>query len=110
MKEYSDNWTKEEFTAFVMLHLANADLKISNSELFMIFDNVTEDEFKKIELVWSKSNDFECLQLIMEQRKKHFPEADGKEQLIEEITKLANADDQFSIYEENLIRALRKLL
>lgn len=110
MKEYTDNWSKEEFKAFVMLHIAKADLTISNSELFVILENVNEEEFRKIETIWSKLNDFKCLELITEQRLKHFPGEDGKEQLINEITKLANADGHFSIYEQNLVRGLKKLL
>ena len=110
MKEISDNWSKEEFKGFLLYHIANADLKINNSELFIILNDLNEVEFRKIEMVWSKSNDFECLQLISQQRNKHFPGDDGKELLLAEVIKLANADEKFSIYEQNVIMSLKKIL
>lgn len=110
MIEITDNWTKNEFNAFVMLHIANADLKISKQELLVILKNISEDEFNKIEMVWSKLNDFECLKLIKEQSTKHYPENEGRDQLIKEVTELAKADDKFSVYEQNLIRSLKKIL
>jgi uncharacterized tellurite resistance protein B-like protein len=110
INKITDNWTKKEFTAFVMLHIANADLILSSSELFVILEDVNEDEFGRIEMVWSKLNDFKRLQLIEEQRTKHYPGDEGKNQLIAEITKIATADDNFNIYEQNMIRMLKKIL
>lgn len=110
MKQITDNLTKEEFIAFLMLHIANADLKVSNDELFLILNQVDEESYRKIEMVHSKLSDSECIRLIQNQKEKHFPGADGREFLIGELTKLALADDKFSVYEQNLIRSLKRLI
>lgn len=110
MKQITDNWTKEEFKAFLMLHLAMADLKVSNDELFMILNQVDENSFRRIEMVHAKLSDSECIRLIQTQKEKHFPGSEGKDFLIAEITNLALSDDKFSIYEQNMIRSLKRLI
>jgi uncharacterized tellurite resistance protein B-like protein len=110
MKQIADNWTKEEFKAFLMLHVAKADLKVSTDELFLILDQVDEEAYRKIVMVHSKLSDSECLRLIQAQKEKHFPGGEGKEFLIGELTTLALADSKFSVYEQNLIRSLKKFI
>ena len=110
MKEYTDNWTKEEFKAFLMLYIANADLKVSNDEVFAILDTVDEEAYSKLVMIHSKCNDYECITIIKENRDKHFPGEEGKEILLNELTKIAHADDKFSVYEENMIRSLKRLI
>ena len=110
MKEITDIWTEEEFKAFLLLYIAKADLKVSNQEIFMILDLVDEDSFKRIEMIHSRQSDIECITLIKEQKEKHFPGEQGKDHLISEVTKLALSDDKFSVYEQNLIRSLKRLI
>lgn len=110
MKELTDNWTKEEFEAFLLLHIAFADLKVSFEEYNLIRDLVDENTFLQIDMVRNKMSDFECIQLIQNQKEKHFPGPEGKDFLIAEITKLALADEKFSVYEKNVIRSLKRLI
>lgn len=110
MKDKIDNWNKEEFKAFILLHIAHADLKISKKEVFMILDEIDEDSFKQIEMVWSGCNDFECIQIIRDLKSKYYPGDEGKDQLIDEMTKLAKADNKFSVSEQNFIRSIRRLI
>ena len=110
MKEDIANWNKEEFKAFLLLHIANADLEISSNELFLIMDDISEENFKQVDAVWSDCNDFECIQIIKELKNKHYPGKEGKDHLIEEMTKLAHADKKFSASEQNFIRSLKRLI
>ena len=110
MKEITDNWTKEEFNAYLLLCIAKADLKVSNEEIFVILDLVDEDSFKRIEMIHSRQSNIESIKLVQEQKEKHFPGEEGKDHLIAEVTSLALADDKFSVYEQNLIRSLKRLI
>jgi len=110
MKQITDSWTKEEFKAFLMLYVAKADLQVSSDELFLILQDISEEAFRRIEMIHAKCNDMQCIGLIREQKEKHFPGSEGKDYLINEITKLALADDKFNVYEKNMIRSIKRLL
>jgi uncharacterized tellurite resistance protein B-like protein len=110
MKDVINNWSKDDFKTFLLIHIANADLKISRKELQMIMSEIREEDFKRIEMVWSECNDFDCINIIRDLKNKHYPGEEGKEQLIDEMTKLAYADKQFSIYEQNFIRTIKRFL
>lgn len=110
MKENIENWNKEEFKAFLLLHFANTDLKLSSKELYMIMDDISEEDFRNIDLVWSESNDFECIQIIKQLISKHYPGDEGKDHLIKEMTKLAHADKEFSVNEQNFIRSIKRII
>ena len=110
MRDNIEHWNKEAFKAFLLLHIANADLKISNKELFMIMNDIDENDFRRIEMLWSECNDFECIQIIAQLREKHYPGEEGKSILIEEMTKLAHADKKFSSSEQHFIRSIKRLI
>ena len=103
-------WNKKEFLAFLMLHIANADLELSREELMVIDSLVDEKQFFQIQQVWNKCNDIECINIIRTLRNKLFPGDKGKELLISEMTNLAKSDQQFNLSEEIMILSLKKLL
>jgi hypothetical protein len=110
MREKYENWEKDDFKAFLMIHLANADLDVSQDELIAIMDNIDEITYKKVKRLWDSCNDYECLQIISKMRQKHFPGEAGKEELINSMVAFAQLDEMVSTNERVLIAALRKLL
>ena len=110
LNEITTSWNKEEFMAFLMLHIGNADLKVSREELIVIGKIVNEEQFSQIQWVWSKCNDFECINIIRDMRNKFFPGEEGKENLLKEMIALAVSDEDFSSSEDMMIRSLKKLL
>ena len=110
MNEQYANWNKDYFIAFLMIHLANADLKVSQEEMIMIMDSVSEDTYRKVKKVWDNCNDFTCLQIIRNLREKFFPGQEGKEELINGMIDFVKADDEVSTNEKILIAAMNKLL
>ena len=110
MSEFYDTWDKEDFKAFIMIHLANADLSVSQDEMYMIMENVSSDRYKKIKLAWDKSNDYTCLKIIKSLKDKFYPGEEGKEELIESMLRFARVDKIISMNEKILISAMNKLL
>ena len=110
LNDITAGWSKDEFVAFLMLHIGNADLKLSREELIVIDGIVSEEQFAQINWVWSQCNDFECINIIRSMRNKFYPEEEGKEKLLEEMKVLAMSDDNFSTNEEIMIRSLNKIL
>ena len=110
LNETTGNWSKDEFLAFLMLHIGNADLNLSSEELIVIAKIVNEEQFAQIQWVWSKCNDIECINIIKSLRRKLFAGDEGKEKLLEEMKALAMSDANFSTNEEIMIRSLKKLI
>ncbi len=110
MSKLYDTWDKEEFKAFLMIHLANADLKVSQDELVMIMENVNEETYRKVKMVWDSCNDYECIQVIQKLKEKHFAGEEGKEQLINGMMEFAKADEIVSTNEKIMIAAMNKIL
>ncbi len=110
INEITSGWSKKEFLAFLLLHIANADLELSQEELMAIEKLVNEKKFKTIQMIWSKCNDIECINIIKELSNKYFPGDEGKEILIDEMTNLAKLDNELNISEEIMILSLKKLL
>ena len=110
INEITADWQKEDFLAFLVLHIGNADLNLSTEELLVIDKIVTKERFTKINWIWSKSNDFQCITIIRAMQKKFFPGEEGKKELVNEMKTIALSDQKFSNNEEIMIRALRKLL
>jgi hypothetical protein len=109
-QEIIDQWKRNEFLAFLLIHIGNADLNFSREELMALDQLVDEQQFKQVEWVWSECNDFECLQVIRSLRDKLFPGDEGKAQLMELMRQQALLDHKLSTNEEIIIRSLRKLL
>ena len=110
MNQIFDTWDKDDFKAFLMIHLAHADLEVSQDELILIMKNVSTEKYRKVKKVWDNSNDYECLQMIKKLRERYFPGKEGKEELINGMIEFANADERFSTNEKILIGAMNKLL
>lgn len=103
-------WDTEEFKAFLMIHLANVDFKISAEELELIIGQVGEERYRRVNKTWEQYNDFECLSIIQNLKEKFYPGETGKSQLIEEMISLAQADEKMDLNEKMLIHTLKRLL
>jgi uncharacterized tellurite resistance protein B-like protein len=110
LNEITSAWGKNEFLAFLLFHIANADLELREEEMMFIENLLDEKQFKTIRKIWSKCNDFECLNVIRELRNKFYEGEEGKETLLVEMKALAGSDDTLSPIEAAMIMSLKKLL
>ena len=110
INEITADWQREDFLGFLVLHIGSADLNLSTEELLFIDKLLSKERFQKIQWIWSKCNDFQCITIIRAMQKKFFPGEEGKTELIDAMKKIALSDQKFSTNEEIMIRALRKLL
>ena len=101
---------KSEFLAFVFLYAASADLVLSKSELDLIADKVGLESLKRAKTHFDQYSDYERIEFILAHRDLYFKDEESKENLLSELKMVFLADNVFSIEEQNLFRALNRLL
>ena len=103
-------WNFEEFSAFLMLYAASADLKVTTDEKDAIMEKVNEDTFQKIWKEYNSMSDINKINTILSYKGLYFPTADRTNELLDLMKKEFMADGEFSLLEKNLMRILKKLL
>lgn len=104
------NWTREKYHAFFLVYAAHADLQVNEEEKLFIYHKVGEKNYRFAEDIYKEHSDYENLQLIIEGRKYFYPGEDDKQRLESEMKTLFAANHNYDTLEENLLRALNKVL
>jgi len=103
-------WNFKEFSAFLMLHAAHADLKLTTDEKDAILEKVNESAFDKINEEYKSINDQERIDLILSYKGLYFPTAARTHELLDLMKKEFLADGDFSQMEKNLMMILKRLM
>ncbi|KAA3600891.1 MAG: hypothetical protein DWQ06_08700 [Calditrichaeota bacterium] len=100
----------KDFKAFLFLYAARADFNVSEEENDILVEIVSEKRLKELKKLSDSMSDYEVIQLIMELKDKYLMTDATKDRLLEEIMDLFKSDDDFSINERNIFRALKRIL
>jgi uncharacterized tellurite resistance protein B-like protein len=103
-------WTHDEFMAYLLFYAANADMECTDEERKMILDTIPEGHLPEVESEYNRLSDFERLKVIQLYKTNHYPSSQQKEELIEAVKKLCNADGEYDIMERNMVMMLGRLL
>lgn len=106
----SDELDYKDFKAFLFLYAARADFKVTEEEADILIDIVPEKRLRELKKLSDSMSDYEVIQLIMNLKEKFLITDATKDRLLEEIMDLFKADDNFSINERNIFRALKRIL
>lgn len=106
----TDHWDKQDYLAFILLYLAEADGQLEDKELQYIADHLGKEHLDHIRQPASECNDFQCLEVMRELRPRFYPGHDGLESLKSEMTELCKAGNQFSQFEHEVIEMITKQL
>lgn len=110
MKDFSTDWTKTEFKAYVLSYAANANYFESEEEKEYILDLVSDDVYKKIHKELASDNDYQSIQKILYNIEKYNYTKEDLHVLMEDIQKLFMADGKIDLLESNMFLALKKFL
>ncbi len=105
----SSNWSKQELVAYILLYIANIDLKESNSERDFIMSKVDRATFQNIHDEFDADNDYQSITKIVEAVKLHNLHTNSDE-LFADIKLMAFADGDFNQIEQSVYNYLKKLL
>ncbi len=110
MEEFSTDWTREEFKAYLLMHAAEADYVRTEEERAVIRTLVTNESYSKIHRELQNDNDYQRIQKILFNLEKfHYSKNDLKV-LVKDIKRLFYADgDNMDLLEENMLFSLKQL-
>lgn len=105
-----NNWTYQEFKAFVLLYAAYADLKLEESEIQLIIEKVGDETYNRISGNIQEMNDYEKLQTILSFKERFFPNQEKKEAILKDIQEIVMADNKLQHIEQGLLYCLKRLM
>jgi len=110
MENHNTTWSKKEFKTYLMLLCANADFIESEDEKDIIKSKVNPDILKHIHKEFDADNDYQRLQKIINTSKRFGYSKDKADELLSKLKNLFFKDHNMGILEENMFRALKRLL
>ena len=101
---------KEEFKTLVMLYAANIDGNIQSEEVKVMLEKSGFDTVDKMENLFAKMSDAEVLDCIRENKAAFAATEEDRLDLIHDCCAIIEADDDCTMMEEMMVRAMRRLL
>lgn len=103
-------WNYEEFKAYLLLEASHGDLVFSPVEQAIIQKELSKETFSNIYEEFSNDTDYERIGKISEAAKFYCDTAEKKQELIESVQEIFEADGVFDQMEKNLLMFLKKLV
>jgi len=103
-------WSYNEFLAFLLIYIANVDMDFAEEEMTMIRKNVGEKTYEKMFTEFDSMSDFKAYESILSYKGAYYPTAEQKEELIEKMRDLFDADADFNIMEKELLHFLERMM
>jgi hypothetical protein len=105
-----NNWSKQELVAYILLYIANIDLKESNSERDFIMSRIDRELFDNIYKEFNNDNDYQSINKITTGVKFHNYDNHNLEELFAEMKLMAFADGDYDQMEQSVYNYLKKIL
>lgn len=102
--------TKEEFLLLVMLYAANIDGRIQPEEWQSIREKYNTDTIKRVRHQFEKMKDAEILECIEQNKHRLLTSDADRQQLLEELHRIVDADDKSAPVEVYLLNVVEQLL
>ena len=102
--------TKEEFKTLVMLYIANVDGIIQPDEVSVMLEKSGFDTVDKMEDLFAKMSDAEVLDCIRENKAFYADNDASRLDLSHDLCEIIEADEQCTMMEQQMVRAMGRLL
>lgn len=106
----SEQWTKFDFLALVLIYASHADLRMTDPEVEWIKSQIGEDHFSNAKSLFDSQSDYQNIQSISLMKNRFFEGEDGTLDVQKYISSLFLADDDYSYLEDHMLRALKRIL
>ncbi len=103
-------WSYKEFICFTLIYASYEDLDFSEDEEIFIKKKTSAETFEKMHKVFQDAGQYECLQMILDQKSRFFATETQKEDLLNILSQFFGADGEYSKLEKVLMGFLRNLL
>ena len=105
-----ENWTKDQFYTFALIHAANADLEICDTESDYLRNKYGTENFEAMERSYFDMGEYERIESILACKDRYFKSQRDKDKLIDEMETMFRIDGNYSKLEKNLKLFFEKLL
>lgn len=101
---------RDEFKIMAMLYAANIDGNVKAEEVNTIIEKVDAASFKSVYKMFSKMNDAEVLEYINKNKSEYISTEADLKSLLEDCHAIISADEENTVMEEYMIKALERTL
>lgn len=105
-----ENWSYNEFLAFVLLYAANADYNESAKEIEVIEGKVGSEALKKAHEAFDEKNDYQSIEFITSFQDTFFADEESKKMIYNDMEDVFNADKDFNFLERNEFMMIKKII
>ncbi len=99
-----------EFTTFVLIYAAHADYDYSDPEIKIIKNLCSEADYNKMLELFNKTSDYNVLRIVLENKKSFCNTDQAKSNLYQLITKVFEADGDYSRPEKVFLNFLDRMI
>ena len=111
MSNYTTEWSRVEFKAYLLLYFANADYVETEEEKELMLSRIDEDILKRIHKEFDKDNDYQHIQKIINTADRYEYTHDKANILLDKMKGLFFPEGHdMGTLEENMFRGLKHLL
>ena len=103
-------WNYEEFLSFLLIYAAGADMNFSQKEKELIKEKIDFERLETLTAEHDSMSDYQRISVIQSYKGLYFPTVERKEEMLDQVKQLFEADGDFSVMEHNLMLMLHKLL
>ena len=110
MNANNNNWTYNEFLAFLLVYAAEMNYPLTTEELEFIRTTTKINEIEKIKLTVDGVSDVEAIEIIEDYRKKYLNSKEKEEQAKTDLENLLKTPGIHSQFEKAVVHILEKLI
>lgn len=103
-------WNFTEFKTYVLLKAAHSDMDFSEEERLLVQNKLNPDTYLKIYNEFLEDTDFQRIEKIKDASLYYCDTADKKQELLDKVRELFEADGEYGVMEHNLMLYLKKLI
>lgn len=110
MSKNPEDWTLDQFKAYLLIYASYADLEFSESEKESILEVVDKGTFEKVRSYYDKMGEFQRLDFIMKSKNKFFSTPESKSSMMAMLSEHFKVDGEVSKLEVSMYDFLDRLL
>lgn len=103
-------WSYNEFLAFLLIYIAHVDMEFAEEEKAMIKQKFGEETYDKMLAEFVSMSDYKAYETILSYKGAYYPTNEQKQEILEKMKNLFQADDDLNIMEKELLHFLERMM
>lgn len=103
-------WSYNEFLAFLLIYISNVDMEFSDVEKDYIRVRVGNETYDKMYAEFDTMTDYQAFESILDYKGVYYPTPEQKQELLDKMIAIFNADMEFNIMEKELLHFMERMM